>query len=380
MPVSSIISTPAFSSRIRMKRARSNIEWPVARRGNEEQRILRVGLDEALDEFGADFIAWLADQRTDRGDDAAALGAELFHRRDGRFQDAGQRALPAGMRRADHAGLRIDEQDRPAIGGGGADRKALDAGDDGVGARARRRIPGLGPDHDIGRMDLVQGEKMRRRNAHVFRHPAAIFGDMGGIVARADAGIEARIDAAGDAALAREESVAQARNGREQRRGKRRHGRCIRGVMVRPPQSVRRSKPASAERCGSETPSTLNIEPMPPRPPPISRFSAPAMSSETSGVALAIKADGAGFDAEPLEEIALRHRAVDARADILGGAHQRLEIHMGGDVGLAGIFQRVGEAMAGDGLEGIAGIAAQMAVIDDQRRAVLVADAASRSS
>ena len=45
--------------------------------------------------------------------------------------------------------------------------------------------------------------------------------------------------------------------------------------------------------------------------------------------------DRAGLDAEPLEEFALRHRAVDARAEILGGAHQRLEIDMGGDVGLA---------------------------------------------
>ena len=65
---------------------------------------------------------------------------------------------------------------------------------------------------------------------------------------------------------------------------------------------------------------------------------------------------------------------------ILGGARQRLEIDMGGDVGLARRLQRIGEAVAGDRLEGVAGIAAQMAVVDDQRRAVLVAHAALRSS
>ena len=64
---------------------------------------------------------------------------------------------------------------------------------------------------------------------------------------------------------------------------------------------------------------------------------------------------------------------MDARADIFGGARKRLEIDMGGDVGLAGIFQRIGETVPGDGLEGVAGVAAQMAVVDDKRRAILVA-------
>ena len=64
---------------------------------------------------------------------------------------------------------------------------------------------------------------------------------------------------------------------------------------------------------------------------------------------------------------------MNARADIFRRARQRLEIDMGGDVGLAGILQGIGKAVAGDRLEGVAGVAAQMAVIDDQRRAVLVA-------
>ena len=52
-------------------------------------------------------------------------------------------------------------------------------------ASARGRdaaLPRAGGDHDIGRMDLMHGEKMLRRNAHLLRHPAAVFRDMGGIV------------------------------------------------------------------------------------------------------------------------------------------------------------------------------------------------------
>ena len=114
-------------------------------RGNEERGIVGVGIEEAFDEFAADFIGVLADQRTDRRDHAAAVGAEFLHRVDGGFEHAGQRALPAGMRRADHARGGIDEQDRSAIGRGDADRKALGAGDDGVGARLGRPAMGRSP-------------------------------------------------------------------------------------------------------------------------------------------------------------------------------------------------------------------------------------------
>ena len=139
------------------------MEWPSRVDGKEQQRVLGVGLDETLDEFAADLIAGLADQGTDRGDHAAAFGAEFFHRLDGGFQDAGQRAFPARMRGTDHARPRIDQQDRAAIGRGGADRKALGAGHDGVGARPRSARPRAGGDNDIGRMGLMHGEKMCRR-------------------------------------------------------------------------------------------------------------------------------------------------------------------------------------------------------------------------
>ena len=47
-----------------------------------------------------------------------------------------ERAAPAGMGGADHAGLLVGEQHRPAIGGRHADGEAGRPGHDGVGARA----------------------------------------------------------------------------------------------------------------------------------------------------------------------------------------------------------------------------------------------------
>ena len=108
-----------------------------------------VGIQKPLDEFAADFIGVLADQRADGGDDAGAVGAEFLHRVDGGFQHAGQRALPAGVRCADHARARVGEQDRAAIRGGDADGDALRAGDERVGARLVA-LPWAGRHHDVG--------------------------------------------------------------------------------------------------------------------------------------------------------------------------------------------------------------------------------------
>ena len=198
--------------------------------------LLGVGIQKTFDEFAADFVGVLADQGADRRHHAAAVGAEFFHRVHGGFDDAGQRALPAGMRRADHARGGIDEQDRSAIGRGDADRKAFGAGDEGVGARLVAR-PGSGRHHGVGRMDLVHAEKAIRCDAHLLGHPAAVFRDMGGVIVRAEAAIEAFVNAAGHAALAGEESVAQARNGRQQRRSE------GHGVSARRQSPVRRSGP-----------------------------------------------------------------------------------------------------------------------------------------
>src|SRR5690349_24781610 len=126
-------------------------------------------------------------------------------------------------------------------------------------------------------MDLVGAEQALGRNAHLLGHPAAIFRDAGGFVVRAEPAIEALVDSIRNPALAGEECMAQAGNGCEQRRSERHavSSPCAGGSSLRP---------ATSRRLGSVTASTLNIDPMPPRPLSVRRFNAAEISAETSGV------------------------------------------------------------------------------------------------
>src|SRR2546430_7980540 len=130
-------------------------------------------------------------------------------------------------------------------------------------------------------MDLVRAEQALGRNAHLLGHPAAIFRDMGRIVVRAEAAIEALVDSARYPALAGEERMAQPGDGCEQRRSERH-------AVSSPGAGGSSLRPATEVRLGSVTASTLNIDPMPPRPLSVRRFSAAGISAETSGVVFPI--------------------------------------------------------------------------------------------
>ena len=69
------------------------------------------------------------------------------------------------MRSADHAGLRVGEQDRAAVRGGHADRKACNFSHDRISVRRGLTCPGrFGNDH-IRRMNLIAADEMVRRDA-----------------------------------------------------------------------------------------------------------------------------------------------------------------------------------------------------------------------
>ena len=137
-------------------------------------------------------------------------GAEPLHRRDRRLDHAGERAAPAGMRGADHAGARIGQQHRPAIRSGDADGERPHAGDDGIGARPRVAGPGRFGDRHGRRMHLIAGEETPRRDAERRRHAGAVLRHFVRRVARAGAAVEARIEAVGHPAVAGEKAVADA--------------------------------------------------------------------------------------------------------------------------------------------------------------------------
>ena len=170
--------------------------------------------------------------------------------------------------------LAVGEQDRPAIGAGDAER---DAG------RARRpcasafgRSPGHGPvdDDHVGRMDLVEADQMRRLDHQMRRHARPVLGDRRGIVVRAEPAIERGIDAGRDAALAREEGVADAGLGGE-------IGSVMNMSVVRSCGGVSPALAAdegqiraAAAEPGCDSARTLNNSPMPVAPRSVRRSKA----------------------------------------------------------------------------------------------------------
>src|ERR1700759_3816887 len=112
-------------------------------------------------------------------------------------------------------------------------------------------------------MNLEHGEEAFRRDAQRRCHAGAVFRNVFRIVVGADAAVQPGVDPFGNAALAADEGMVQAGHAREQGRLYRHHS----SVSVLG-SGVLAAKPASVVRLGSETPSTLNICPMPLRPPP----------------------------------------------------------------------------------------------------------------
>src|SRR5690242_14034463 len=78
-----------------------------ARSGSKEAAGGGIVVVKAGDEIGPDLVIVAPDHRPDCRPDLAAPRAKPLHRRDGRFDDAGERPAPAGMRDPDHAGARI---------------------------------------------------------------------------------------------------------------------------------------------------------------------------------------------------------------------------------------------------------------------------------
>ena len=170
----------------------------------------------------------------------------------GRFDDAAERAAPAGVRRADDARpARSANSTGPQSAVETPIARPRPARHDGVGARARLRRPRRVGDHHVRRMDLVGGQEMVRRDAERRRHAGAVLRDIGRGVVRADAGIEAGIEAGRHAAFAGEEGMADAV---ERAAGSDRSACSMPSVILESGQRARASDRAIA--------SALNREPM----------------------------------------------------------------------------------------------------------------------
>jgi len=162
--------------------------------------------------------------------------------------------------------------------------EALGAGDDGV---RKRPAPCLAmapwsPPHRAN--GSARRLESARRDAQLFRHPRRFSSTWRGIVVGADAAVETAIDAAGHPALAVKKAWRRPGMAERQRRFQL-HGAAAWRPACRPAR--RGIRPRRLGGLGDRE--HLEHRAMPPRPPPISRFSAPEMSSETSFVAFAIR-------------------------------------------------------------------------------------------
>ena len=176
----------------------------------EEAFVGHVGGGEAIGESLIDLVTGARDARADRGADVFAPRTQNQHRVDRRIGDAGQCALPPGMRGTDNAGLRIGEQHRRAIGGDDAEYEPRTVGDQRVGMRAGIVAPGLRHGHHLCAVDLIGGHE-RRAGADRSHRAGAVLRHDGRIVARAQPCVQPSDDAAGHAAAAAQEPVRDAK-------------------------------------------------------------------------------------------------------------------------------------------------------------------------
>ena len=167
----------------------------------------------------------------------------------GFVEHAAKRAFPAGMGRADDAIARIGKQDRAAIGRSDAHGKAGSGRNDSIRLRGLAKRPGFRRMNGNGGMDLVRRCELAVGNAERGRHAAAILDDRSGIIIGAAAAIERCVNTRRNAALAREETVGDARRGEG-------GGRDEKGHQGFP-------NPGGVGVPGGVTASTLNRAPIP---------------------------------------------------------------------------------------------------------------------
>ena len=174
-------------------------------------------------------------------------------------------------------------------------------------------------------------------------HALAVLAHMRGVVVGAEAAIEARIDAFRNAALAGEEGVAHALERGECRRFNDMLELAAASGDVKPGR--RRQFPVrESERLEQLAHAGRGIDKACKR-----RFDRLRLSRRAL-----FQAFGAQADTETAEKVALRHRPVQAHAFFLHGLAERLEVDVRGEIGFAGVRERIGGLVPAYGLQRVA--------------------------
>ena len=322
------------------------VERPVsvATSGCKAARMIRIARDHRLVDVDADLVGAQCDAWPDGGCDPAGLRTQIDHGGDRRLDHACDRAAPACMGRADHAGLAIGKQDRRAISGDDAQCDPGTSGHHRIGAWTGSGFPWLADLDDVGTVHLHQFDQSLCADSAQGACP--VLEDGVAIIATRQAAIEARIGAGRYAALAGKEAMRRA-----ERVGGQQHGRAFGHDMPPCPASAfdqpargniasslfepgRRRFSGSDERhCLEQTPHAVGFR------EPARRFD---QRTGTLRRLRAREAAGALEQSQPGQEHALRNRSVGRRAGLARGIGQCLEIDMGGQVGVSGIGKRFG--------------------------------------
>jgi hypothetical protein len=171
-----------------------------------------LAVDEARVELCRDLFADLErrdlDARPDRGEQLVGDGTGREQLLDRARRDVGDRPFPAAVRRSDHVGVAVTQQDRHAVGGQNPDDRAWigahAAGPQRVGLAARVDL--VGGEHDIA-VNLSHAHQALDFEPRGVGDPAKILGDGLALVAPTTPEVEGREPSSADTTDAGREAV-----------------------------------------------------------------------------------------------------------------------------------------------------------------------------
>ena len=178
-----------------------------ARRRLEVTLVLGIPVDERLPESAIHLVSSWADAGSDTGDGRRWVCSQADHRGDRGFDDAVERAPPAGVGGGDHAGGGIRQEDGRAVRRQNSEGDPRQVGRQRVRPDRRSRVIPVVDGAHVGTVDLMDGSQIRRIHAENPRHPGSVGRDVVAVVRRTETAVQRSVYAVRDAAPARIEAV-----------------------------------------------------------------------------------------------------------------------------------------------------------------------------
>ena len=169
--------------------------------------VLGIPFDKRLWKSRAHLICPWADTWSDAGDDRRRACSQPDHRGDGRFDDAIERAAPAGVGGGYHGDSGIGHENGRAVRRQDSQRNPREAG------RQRIRLDRLSggvpiiDDAHVRAVNLMDGPQIRRLYVKNPRYPGSVLRDVVAIVGRTETAVQRCIYSVRDPTLTREKTM-----------------------------------------------------------------------------------------------------------------------------------------------------------------------------